>query len=88
MAGKARKQEQPGGFDAVLGELQTVVDQLEKGETPLEESLAIFERGIALARKGQEILDAAERKVDVLLQDGSTVPLVPKSESENADSSR
>lgn len=63
------------GFDALLSELQALVETLESADLPLERSLAAFERGVSLARRGQQILDAAERKVELLLRDGSTAPL-------------
>lgn len=57
------------GIDAVLGELESVVDQLEGGELPLEEALARFESGVKLAKDGAVMLDAMERRVEVLLSD-------------------
>ena len=62
-------------FDQVVGELQEIVEQLEQSDLPLEQSLAAFERGVGLSRRGQEILDAAERRVELLLRDGTTAPL-------------
>ncbi|MBK8479751.1 MAG: exodeoxyribonuclease VII small subunit [Proteobacteria bacterium] len=63
------------GFDAILTDLQALVEALESADMPLERSLEAFERGVALARRGQQILDAAERKVELLMRDGSTAPL-------------
>ena len=68
------------GFDKVLGRLKGVVERLETGELSLEESLKAFEEGIRLSRRGAEILDAAERRVEVLLRGGKderTTPLEP-----------
>lgn len=62
-------------FGQVLEQLQQVVDQLESPDLPLEQSLHAFERGVALSRRGQEILDHAERKVELLLRDGTARPL-------------
>ena len=62
-------------FDGVLADLQHVVEQLERSDMPLEQALRTFEKGVALARRGQQMLDAAERRVEVLLEDGSTEPL-------------
>jgi exodeoxyribonuclease VII small subunit len=62
-------------FDEALKQLQAIVDRLERGELPLEESLRAFERGVELSRQGQAILDAAERRVEILLRDGKTEPL-------------
>lgn len=63
------------GFDQLLSELQALVETLEGADLPLERSLEAFERGVALARRGQQILDAAERKVELLMRDGTTAPL-------------
>jgi len=68
-------------FDAVLRELQQVVQQLESGNLDLEQSLEIFERGIGLSRRGQEILDSAEHKVEMLLNDGRTKEIDPNGSS-------
>jgi exodeoxyribonuclease VII small subunit len=65
-------------FDGSLRLLETIVRQLESGELPLERALDLFEQGIALARHCQSHLEAAERRVEVLLQDkGGTVRLTP-----------
>ena len=56
------------GFDETLGSLKQVVDQLEGGQLSLEKSLAAFEDGVRLARRGASILDAAERRVEILLK--------------------
>lgn len=66
-----------GGFDQVLDRLKGVVEKLEQGNLSLEESLRAFEEGVALARQGHVILDAAEKRVDVLVQRGNTVTEAP-----------
>jgi exodeoxyribonuclease VII small subunit len=60
-------------FDKVLGRLRGVVERLEGGELGLEEALRVFEEGVRLSRRGAEILDAAERRVEVLLKGGDIV---------------
>jgi exodeoxyribonuclease VII small subunit len=55
-------------FEAALKELESVVEQLERGDLPLEKSLELFERGITLTRVCQKRLDEAERKVEMLIQ--------------------
>jgi len=65
-------------FDELLSRLRGVVDKLEAGNLPLEESLKFFEEGIALCRRGATILDSAERKVEVLLStSGGTARTAP-----------
>lgn len=60
-------------FEDSLKQLETIVDQLEKGDLPLEDSVRLFEQGVALSRACKEELDAAEGKVQILLKqrDGS-----------------
>ncbi len=70
--------------DAVLGDLERVVDELESGELPLEEALARFETGVRLAKDGARMLDHMERRVEVLLADGDDDTRVPFESSENA----
>ena len=57
----------PQTFEAILAALETEVQRLERGDLPLEEALAAFERGTTLARRGSETLAAAEKKVELLL---------------------
>ncbi len=58
----------PFNFEAALAELEQLVEQMEQGELPLEESLKSFERGVALTRQCQQALQAAEHKVQILLE--------------------
>lgn len=53
-------------FEDQLKALEGVVDKLEHGDLPLEESLRLFEEGIALSEACKKELDAAEGKVQVL----------------------
>lgn len=57
------------GFEEILARLQQVVEKLERGDLPLEQSLAIFEEGVRLSRLGQRRLDDAEARVEELLAD-------------------
>ncbi|RMG28233.1 MAG: exodeoxyribonuclease VII small subunit [Gammaproteobacteria bacterium] len=59
-------------FDKTLEELEALVARLEQGDLSLEESLAAFERGVALTRACQQALEAAEQKVEQLLADQET----------------
>lgn len=59
-------------FEDALGELEQLVDKLERGEQSLEESLVQFERGVALSKFCQQSLTEAEAKVKILAgNDGS-----------------
>jgi exodeoxyribonuclease VII small subunit len=54
-------------FESAMQELEALVERLEQGEMPLEESLAAFERGVVLTRSCQTALKDAEQKVQILL---------------------
>lgn len=60
-------------FEESLKKLETIVDKLEKGDLPLEESLKLFEEGVGLSAVCKRELEAAEGKVEMLIKqrDGS-----------------
>lgn len=53
-------------FEAALAELEKIVQDMEAGQLPLEESLAAYRRGMELLRRCQEQLDAAQARVRIL----------------------
>ncbi len=55
-------------FEEQLKELEGIVERLERGDLPLEESLSLFEKGTALSEACKGELEAAEGRVQVLLQ--------------------
>lgn len=57
-------------FEDRLKTLETIVENLEKGELPLEDSLLQFEQGVKLTRECQQLLDQAQQKIAILTQDG------------------
>ena len=64
---KAAKEAQPD-FETAMRDLEELVERLEQGDLPLEESLAAFERGVMLTRTCQTALREAEQKVEILLK--------------------
>lgn len=52
-----------------LRRLEEIVDRLEKGEVPLEESIALYEEGLTIARSCAETLQKAELRVKTLAKD-------------------
>ena len=54
-------------FEEAFGELEEVVQQLEAGDLTLDQAMALFERGIALATQCNAQLDAAELRVQQLV---------------------
>lgn len=57
-------------FEQALVQLESIVKQLEGGALSLEESLALFERGVKLSAYCSGVLDQAEQKVTVLIKGG------------------
>lgn len=81
----AEQLEDPG-FDRVMKRLREVIEQLEAGNLSLEESLKMYEEGVALARRGHQVLDDAEKRVELLVRDGrdGAVTAIPFDENEAA----
>ncbi len=60
-----------------MAELEQLVEQMERGDISLEESLKSFERGIRLTRACQQALQDAEQKVQILLEKNGQQTLEP-----------
>jgi exodeoxyribonuclease VII small subunit len=63
-----------GGFDQVIAKLRGVVEKLEAGSLGLEQALGAFEEGVRLSRRGAEILEQAERRVEILTRSVDGAP--------------
>ena len=61
-------------FERAIEELETIVKRLEEGKVPLEESVAIYERGEALKRRCEELLRLAEARVEKIRLDAGGKP--------------
>jgi len=61
-------------FEKAIEELESIVKRLEEGKVPLEESVAIYERGEVLKRRCEELLAQAEARVNKLVLDASGKP--------------
>jgi exodeoxyribonuclease VII small subunit len=61
-------------FEKALAELEAIVQKLESGHVPLEESVTIYERGEALKRRCEELLRQAEARVEKITLDASGKP--------------
>ena len=61
-------------FERAIEELETIVKRLEEGKVPLEESLAIYERGEVLKRRCEELLRQAEARVEKITLDAGGKP--------------
>jgi exodeoxyribonuclease VII small subunit len=89
MPASAPSTAEPVKFDEILTRLRSLVERLEGGNLPLEEGLACFEEGMRLCGRGAELLDQAEKRVEVLLAtagDGPrTAPLDSPQDSEEKE---
>lgn len=61
------RQEPPEHFEEALTELAEIVSDLEDGSVGLEESLALFEKGMGLLRHCQQVLSRAEQRIEQLI---------------------
>jgi exodeoxyribonuclease VII small subunit len=61
-------------FEKALADLEEIVGKLEKGNVPLEQSIALYERGEALRRHCDRLLEAAEKRVDKITSGADGAP--------------
>jgi exodeoxyribonuclease VII small subunit len=61
-------------FERAIEELESIVKRLEDGRVPLEESVAIYERGEALKRRCEDLLRQAEARVQKITLDAAGNP--------------
>ena len=71
-------------FEEAMQQLDAIVRRLEKGDVPLEESLALFEEGSSLIARCSKLLDAAEQKVVMLKKGADGAPEELPFESEES----
>lgn len=63
-------------FEELAAQLSEIVDRLEEGDIPLNEAVALFEKGMDIAKRSHALLDRAEQRIEELLrveEDGSAV---------------
>lgn len=72
-------------FEDCLQRLEQIVDELEKGNVPLEQALKLFDEGVQLSATCRKELETAEGKVEILLkQNGKLQPEAYESAQEKA----
>ncbi len=69
--------DKPVDFEQSLAQLEQLVQKLESGDMPLEDSLQAFESGVALVRQCQKSLETAEQRVQKLMLDNGKPVLTP-----------
>jgi len=74
-------------FETALDKLEEIVRKLEDGDLPLDDSLKMFEEGVRLYRFCGGKLDAAERRIEILMknEDGKVEPALFDPDSESPD---
>ena len=79
---KETKEPKKESFEASRKKLENYVQTLEAGDKGIEESLEVFEKGVALAKELSKRLEEAKKKVEVLAKEDSGFSQKPLSESE------
>lgn len=57
-------------FEEAISELEQIVKKLEQGELNLDESVKFFQKGIGISKQCSKMLDDAENRITVLIEDG------------------
>lgn len=60
-------------FEDIMKQLEEIASELENGKLNLDESVKKFEEGIKLSKKCNEILEKAEKKISILINNGNEV---------------
>ena len=76
-------------FEECLQQLESIVDELEKGNVPLEQALKLFERGMELSNGCRKELEEAEGRVEILLKQNGKLQAQPfEPSAERAEAKR
>lgn len=81
--GNNQDQNEEMTFEQALNRLEAIVQQLEEGEAPLEQAIELFQEGMLLSKRCSKQLDAAEKRIEMLMEeDGDWVkkPFAPEEE--------
>ena len=61
-------------FEEALGALEAIVQQLERGDVPLDQSITLYERGEKLRAACQQRLDAAQARIEKIVTNADGAP--------------
>ncbi|MFQ6007012.1 MAG: exodeoxyribonuclease VII small subunit [Woeseia sp.] len=75
----------PVNLEKALADLESLVDELESGDLPLETTMKKFEQGIKLTRSCQKALKDAEQKVEILLKSAGGEESLEEFEADDQD---
>lgn len=70
-------------FEESMQKLETIANELEKGNLSLDESVNKFEEGMKLSKKCNDFLESAEKKITILINNGNDMSeedFIPKDE--------
>ena len=67
-------------YEQTLKELEGIVETLEKGSLPLEESLALYEKGVALTKLCESYLESAQQRIELLSAESGEITTVREDE--------
>jgi len=73
-------------FEKAMQELEEIVRRLEDGEPDMEESMALYEKGMELTKTCEKILETAQARVNILAggkDEGEEVPFAPEEDKGN-----
>jgi exodeoxyribonuclease VII small subunit len=73
-------------FEQAIHQLKGIVDQIEQGEIPLQDSLEQYEKGMALIKHCRDILQKAEKRIEKISKEEPAVPENQPQEEETEDS--
>ncbi len=73
-------QERP--FEDLLADLTRVVERLEKGNLPLQDSITLYTKGVELLRQARQTLDQAQARLEVLMGTGEQGPVIEELDPE------
>ncbi len=70
MPTERKKKSETLSFEERLQRLQVIIESLEKGNTPLQESLALYKEGVEHAKASQVLIEEAKHEIKILQEDG------------------
>ena len=69
-------------FEQAIGQLKGIVDRIEQGEIPLQDSLEQYEKGMALIKHCRDILQTAEKRIEKISKEEPPEPPDEQGDSE------
>ena len=67
------KKEENKSFEELMANLESIVQELEKGELNLDDSVAKFEEGMKISKECNKILEDSEKRISILLENNGEI---------------